>query len=191
MQSATATELPPAAQVSTKQQKQAHRDASLVGSSKAQSAYYHRDGCPWESSNRQEVHWGDNSTLQTGAPDDDLSIQTDEHMGIQYLMDDQDPTFNITKPPDNDLSTDRVADEPPATLDDDTASILASATQQSIAQKRQFKEEFACLKADHQAKMEAHQNALKEVQDQQEAQLAASLKVMEDLQLQMTALQAK
>jgi hypothetical protein len=29
------------------------------------------------------------------------------------------------------------------------------------------------------------------VQDQQEAQLAASLKVMEDLQLQMTALQAK
>jgi hypothetical protein len=47
---------------------------------------------------------GDNSTLQTGAPDDDLSIQTDEHTGIQYLKDDRDPTFNITKPPDDDLS---------------------------------------------------------------------------------------
>jgi hypothetical protein len=100
-------------------------------------------------------------------------------------------TFNITKPLDNDLSMDRVADKPPATLDDDTASILALAMQQSIVQKKQFEEEFACLKADHQAKMEAHQKALKEVQDQQEAQLAASLKVMEDLQLQMTALQAK
>jgi hypothetical protein len=93
MQSATGTELPPAAQVSAKQQKQAHCDALLVGSYKAQSAYYHQDGCPWESSNRQEVHWGDNSTLQTSAPDDDLSIQTDEHMGIQYLMDDQDPSY--------------------------------------------------------------------------------------------------
>jgi hypothetical protein len=38
--------------------------------------------------------------------------------------------------------------------------------------------------------MEAHQMAQKEVQDQQAAQLAASLKAMEDLQLQMTALQA-
>jgi hypothetical protein len=38
--------------------------------------------------------------------------------------------------------------------------------------------------------MEACQKAQKEVQDQQAAQLAASLKVMEDLQLQMTALQA-
>jgi hypothetical protein len=32
MQSATATELPPAAQVSAKQQKQAHCNASFVGS---------------------------------------------------------------------------------------------------------------------------------------------------------------
>jgi hypothetical protein len=85
---------------------------------------------------------------------------------------------------------DRVADEPLAILDDDAASILTSATQRSIAQKKQFEEEFAHLKADHQAKMEAHQMAQKEVQDQQAAQLAASLKAMEDLQLQMTALQA-
>jgi hypothetical protein len=82
MQPATATELPQAAQVLVEQQKQAHHDALSVGSSKAQSAYYHQDGCHRESSNRQEVHWGDNSTLQTGAPDDDLSIQTDEHMGF-------------------------------------------------------------------------------------------------------------
>jgi hypothetical protein len=39
--------------------------------------------------------------------------------------------------------------------------------------------------------MEACQRAQKEVQDQQEAQLATLLKAMEDLQLQMTALQAK
>jgi hypothetical protein len=86
---------------------------------------------------------------------------------------------------------DRVADEPSATLDDNTAIILTSATQRSIAWKKQFKEEFARLKADHQAEMEARQKAVKVVQDQQEAQLAALLKAMEDLQLQMTALQAK
>jgi hypothetical protein len=38
--------------------------------------------------------------------------------------------------------------------------------------------------------MEAHQKAQQEVQDQQEAQLAASSKTMQDLQLQMSALQA-
>jgi hypothetical protein len=86
---------------------------------------------------------------------------------------------------------DRIADEPPTALDDDTASILTSATQQSNARKRRFEEEFAHLKADHQAEMEARQKAQKEVQDQQEAQLAALLRAMEDLKLQMTALQAK
>jgi hypothetical protein len=102
-----------------------------------QSAYYHRDGRPQESSNRQEVHWGNNSTLQTGTPEDDLSIQTDEHTGTQYLKDDQEPsTFNITKSPDDDLAMDRVADKPPVALDDDMASILTSAMQQSNAQKR-------------------------------------------------------
>jgi hypothetical protein len=112
MQLATATEPPPAAQVSAEQQKQAHHNALLVGSIQVQSAYYHRDGHPRESSNRQEVHWGDNSMLQTSALDDDLFIQTDEHTGIQYLKDDQDPSFNVTKPPDDDLSMDRVADNP-------------------------------------------------------------------------------
>jgi hypothetical protein len=111
-------------------------------------------------------------------------------MGIQYLKDDQEPTFNIESP-DDDLDMDRIADEPPTALDDDTASILTSATQQSNARKRRFEEEFAHLKADHQAEMEARQKAQKEVQDQQEAQLAASLRAMEDLKLQMTALQAK
>jgi hypothetical protein len=112
-------------------------------------------------------------------------------MGIQYLRDDREPTFNITESPDDDLDTDRVADEPLTALDDDTASILTSATQQSNVRKRRFEEEFARLKADHQAEMEARQKAQKEVQDQQEAQLAASLRAMEDLKLQMTALPAK
>jgi hypothetical protein len=191
MQQATATKPQPAAQVSAEQRKQDHHEALSVGSSKAQSVYYHRDGRPRESSNRQEVHWGDNSTLQTGAPDDDLSIKTDEHIGIQYLNDDREPTFNITESPDDDLDMDRIADEPPTALDDDTVSILTSATQRSNARKRRFEEEFARLKADHQAEMEACQKAQKEVQDQQEAQLAASLRAMEDLKLQMTALQAK
>jgi hypothetical protein len=88
MQLATATKLPRAAQVSAEQQKQAHCDALSVGSSKVQSTYYHRDGHPRESSNRQEVHWGDNSTFQTSSLDDNLSIQTDKHTGTQYLKDD-------------------------------------------------------------------------------------------------------
>jgi predicted CxxxxCH...CXXCH cytochrome family protein len=88
MQLATATKPPPAAQVSVGQQKQAHCDALSVGCSKAQSAYCHHDGHPRESSNRQEVHWGANLMLQTGALDDNLSIQTDEHKGTQYLKDD-------------------------------------------------------------------------------------------------------
>jgi hypothetical protein len=126
MQQAIATKPPPAAQVLVEQQKQAHREALLVGSSKVQSAYYHRDGRPWESSNRQEVHWGDNSMLQTGAPDDDnLSIQTDEHMGIQYLKDDREPTFIITECPDYDLAMDRVTDEPQAALGLFLTKILA------------------------------------------------------------------
>jgi hypothetical protein len=49
MQPTTATEPPPAAQVSAEQWKQAHCNTLLVGSSKAKSAYYHRDGHPWES----------------------------------------------------------------------------------------------------------------------------------------------
>jgi hypothetical protein len=56
MPSATATIPPSAAQVLTEQQMQAHCDALLVGSSKAQSAYYHHDGHPQDPSNRQEVH---------------------------------------------------------------------------------------------------------------------------------------
>jgi hypothetical protein len=76
-------------------------------------------------------------------------------------------------------------------LADDAASLLTSATQRSIARKKKFKEEFARLKAEHQAEMEACQKAQQEVQNQQEAQLAASLKTMQDLQLQMSALQAK
>jgi hypothetical protein len=39
--------------------------------------------------------------------------------------------------------------------------------------------------------MEARQKAQQEVQDRQEAQLADSLKTMQDLQWQMLALQAK
>jgi hypothetical protein len=42
--------------VSAKQKKKAHRDAFSLGSSKAQSHYYHTDGCPHEPSNQQEVH---------------------------------------------------------------------------------------------------------------------------------------
>jgi hypothetical protein len=60
---------------------------------------------------------------------------------------------------------DEGADEPLAALDDDAASILTSATQRSIARKKRFEEEFAHLKADHQAKMEACQKAQKEVED--------------------------
>jgi cell division protein FtsL len=48
---------------------------------------------------------------------------------------------------------------------DDAASLLTSATQQSIARKKKFQEEFARLKAEHQAEMEAHQKAQQEVQD--------------------------
>jgi hypothetical protein len=70
------------------EQKQAHHNALSVGSSKAQSAYYHHDGCPCESSNRQEVHRSDNLMLQTSALDDNLSVQKDKHMGTQYLKDD-------------------------------------------------------------------------------------------------------
>ncbi len=137
MQLAIVTKLPPAAQVSVEQWKQAHCDTLSVGHSKVQSAYYHHDGHPWESSNRQEVHWGNNLMVQrTGALDDDLSIQTDKHTGTQYLKDDQDPTFNITKPLDNDLSKDGVADKPPAASEDDAASILTSAMQQFIVQKK-------------------------------------------------------
>jgi hypothetical protein len=113
MQQATATKPQPVTQVLAEQRKQAHCKALSVGSSKVQSAYYHRVGHPQESSNRQEVHWGDNSMLKTGAPDDNLSIKTDEHMGIQYLKDDREPTFNITESQDDNLATDRVADEPP------------------------------------------------------------------------------
>jgi hypothetical protein len=47
------------------------------------------------------------------------------------------------------------------------------------------------LKEEHQAKMEAHQKVQHEVQDQQEAQLAASLTAMQAMQLQMLALQAQ
>jgi hypothetical protein len=68
---------------------------------------------------------------------------------------------------------------------------LTSAAQQSIVQKKQFNEEFAHLKADHQAEMEACQKAWKEVQDQQEAQLATLLKAMEDLQLHFDCLTGK
>jgi hypothetical protein len=136
MQQATATKPQPVAQVLAEQWKQAHREALLIGSSKAQSAYYHQDGRPQESSNRQEVHWGNNLMLQTGAPDNDLSIKTDKHMGIQYLKDDREPTFNFTESMDDDLAMDRVADKPLTALDDDTASILTSAIQQSNARKR-------------------------------------------------------
>jgi hypothetical protein len=129
--------------------------------------------------------------LQTGALDNDLSIQTDEHMGTKYLKDDQDPTFNVKKPPNDDLSKDGVSDKPPDASEEDPASILTLATQQSIAHKKRFNEEFAHLKGEHQSKMEACQKAQKDVQDQQEAQFATSLKAMKDLQLQMTALQAQ
>jgi myosin heavy subunit len=74
---------------------------------------------------------------------------------------------------------------------DDAASLLTSATQRSRARKKKFQEEFTWLKAEHQAKMEAHQKAQQEDQDRQEAQLAALLKTMQDLQWQMSALQAK
>jgi hypothetical protein len=57
--------------------------------------------------------------------------------------------------------------------------------------KNRFNKEIAWLKKEHQAEMEACQKAQKAVQDQQEAQLAASLKVMRDLQLQMMALRAQ
>jgi hypothetical protein len=110
MQLATATILPLAAQVLAEQQKQAHCNSLLVGSSKAQSTCCHCDGLPRDPSNRQEVHWGNNLMVQTGALEDDLFIQTDEHTGTQFLKDDRDPTFNIPTPPDDDLATDIVAD---------------------------------------------------------------------------------
>jgi hypothetical protein len=44
--------------VSAKQKKKANRDTFSLGSSKAQSQYYHTDGHPCKLSNQQEVHWG-------------------------------------------------------------------------------------------------------------------------------------
>jgi hypothetical protein len=74
---------------------------------------------------------------------------------------------------------------------DDAASLLTSATQRSIACKKKFNEAFTWLKEEHQAEMEARQKSQQEMQDQQEAQLATSLTAMQDLQLQMSALQAQ
>jgi hypothetical protein len=76
-------------------------------------------------------------------------------------------------------------------LADDTASLLTSARQRSIAHKKKINGAFVLLKEEHQAKMEARQKAQQEVQDRQKAQLAASLKAMQDLQSQMLALQAQ
>jgi hypothetical protein len=67
--------------VSAKEKKKAHCDAFSLGSSKAQSQYYHTDGRPREPSNQPEVHWGNDSTHVTGNGANDLS-------SINSLIDD-------------------------------------------------------------------------------------------------------
>jgi hypothetical protein len=134
--------------VSAEEKKKAHHDTFSLGSSKAQSQYYHTDGRPRQPSNQPEVHWGNDLTHVTGNGADDPS-------SINSLIDDSP----------NEL----VMEDTAEVFADDAASLLTSATQQSIARKKQFHEEFAWLKAEHQAKMEARQKAQQEVQDQQEA----------------------
>jgi hypothetical protein len=130
--------------VSAEEKEKAHRDAFSLGSSKAQSQYYHTDGRPRQPSNQPEVHWGDDSTHVTGNSANDLG-------SINSLIDDSP----------NEL----VMEDTVEVFADDAASLLTSATQQSIARKKKFQEEFARLKAEHQAEMEAHQKAQQEVQD--------------------------
>jgi hypothetical protein len=134
--------------VSAEEKKKAHHDTFSLGRSKAQSQYYHTDGRPRQPSNQPEVHWGNDLTHVTGNGADDPS-------SINSLIDDSP----------NEL----VMEDTAEVFADDAASLLTSATQQSIARKKQFHEEFAWLKAEHQAKMEARQKAQQEVQDQQEA----------------------
>jgi hypothetical protein len=64
-----------------KRRRHAHCDAFSLGSSKAQSQYYHMDGRPREPSNQPEVHWGDDLTHVTGNGADALS-------SINSLIDD-------------------------------------------------------------------------------------------------------
>jgi hypothetical protein len=157
--------------VSTEQKKKAHCNALSLGSSKAQSQYYHMDGRPRDLSNQQEVSL---SMHVTGNRADDLS-------SIDSLIDNSPK--ELVMEDTLDVLEDDAADS--------AASLLTSTMQQSIARKKKINEAFAWLKEEHQAEMEAHQKAQQEVQDQQEAQLAASLNAMQDLQLQMSALQAQ
>jgi hypothetical protein len=124
--------------------KKAHHDAFCLGSSKAQSQYYHTDGRPCEPSNQPEVHWDNDSNHVTGNGADDLS-------SINSLIDDSPKEL--------------VMEDTLEVFADDADSLLTSATQRSIARKKKFQEEFAQLKAKHQAKMEACQKAQQEVQD--------------------------
>jgi hypothetical protein len=68
-----AEESPAVVLVSAELQKWALRDALLLTSSQAQSAFFHKDGHPWESSNQKEVNWEDNSTIFTMWGDNSLS----------------------------------------------------------------------------------------------------------------------
>jgi hypothetical protein len=112
------------------------------------------DGCPRELSNQQEGHWGNNLMHVTGNGADDLS-------SIDTLIDDS---------PKDLLMKDTLD-----VLADNAASLLTSAMQRSMVRKKKFNEAFAWLKEEHPAKMEACQMAQQEVQDQKEAQLAASI----------------
>jgi hypothetical protein len=53
----------------------------------------------------------------------------------------------------------------PDVFKDYAASLLTSATQQSIAHKKRFNEELAWLKEENQAEMGAHQKAQQKVQE--------------------------
>jgi hypothetical protein len=99
---------PAAVLVSTEQKKKTHRNALSLGSSKAQSQYYHMDGRPCKPSNQQEVHWGDNSMHVTSNGADDLS-------SIDSLIDNSPKEL--------------VMEDTLDVLADDAASLLTSATE--------------------------------------------------------------
>jgi hypothetical protein len=66
---------------------------------------------------------------------------------------------------DNSLKEEVITADIPDVFEDDAASLLSSATQRSIAHKKRFNEEFAWLKEEHWAEMEACQKAQQEVQE--------------------------
>jgi hypothetical protein len=132
--------------------------------------------------------------VHTGALEDDLSIKMDEQPGTSYLYDNWDPTFNTTKSMMNDASEEGVTEKPPDSSEDNAASTNTLAMQHITIHKMRFEEELSHLKEEHRVELESFHAAQKEAQAhqvQQEAQFIDSLKEMQDLQLQMQALQAQ